>query len=112
MNTRNLIASTMLVAGASLAVCASAQEVTRAQVRQELIEAQHNGLNFVTDASYPDVSPSLASQAAWYKQQNGGGMGAAMTGMSESGRGKLQTSPSGSPACVGPASFCNIYSGS
>jgi hypothetical protein len=39
-------------------------------------------------------------------------MGAAMTGMSESGRGKLQTSPSGSPACVGPASFCNIYSGS
>ena len=39
---------------------AFAQEKTRAEVRQELIEAQDNGLGLVTDESYPDVSPIFA----------------------------------------------------
>jgi hypothetical protein len=47
-----------------------AQGKTRAEVYQELIQAQENGLNFVTDASYPDVSPVFASQVARMKQEH------------------------------------------
>ena len=48
----------------SLALLASssafAQEKTRAEVEQELIQAEHNGLDLVTNESYPDVSPIFA----------------------------------------------------
>jgi hypothetical protein len=48
----------------SLALLASssafAQEETRAEVRQQLIQAEHNGLDLVTDESYPDISPIFA----------------------------------------------------
>lgn len=37
---------------------------TRAQVYQELIDAQLNGLNYVTDTSYPEVHPSFTLQVA------------------------------------------------
>ena len=47
---------------------AFAEGKTRAQVYQELIEAQQNGLNYVTDASYPDVSPVFAQQVAHNKE--------------------------------------------
>ncbi|MFM0206800.1 DUF4148 domain-containing protein [Paraburkholderia sediminicola] len=47
---------------------AFAEGKTRAQVYQELIEAQQNGLNYVTDASYPDVSPVFAQQVAQHKE--------------------------------------------
>nr|WP_157656509.1 DUF4148 domain-containing protein [Burkholderia ubonensis] len=52
MNKRTMIASLILFSGAGIAVGAPAQEKTRAQVRQELIDAQRNGLNFITDTSY------------------------------------------------------------
>lgn len=58
---------------ASVAVLAStsvfAQGKTRAEVYQELVEAQQNGLNYVTDASYPDVSPAFQGTVAYLKQQ-------------------------------------------
>ncbi|PCE33949.1 DUF4148 domain-containing protein [Burkholderia ubonensis] len=108
-----MIASLILFAGVGIAVSAPAQEKTRAQVRQELIEAQHNGLNFITDTSYPVVAPIFEQQVNRLKQQNNdSGMGAAMTGASDTGRAKRQAPPSDPPACVGPVSFCNIYSGS
>ncbi|SMG58899.1 DUF4148 domain-containing protein [Paraburkholderia susongensis] len=47
---------------------AFAQGKTRAQVYQELIEAQQNGLDYITDASYPDVSPVFAHQVEQHKQ--------------------------------------------
>ncbi|NPT45553.1 DUF4148 domain-containing protein [Paraburkholderia sp. 1N] len=47
---------------------AFAEGKTRAQVYQELIEAQQNGLDYVTDASYPDVSPVFAQQVAHHKE--------------------------------------------
>lgn len=47
---------------------AFAEGKTRAQVYQELIEAQQNGLNYVTDASYPDVSPVFAQQVERNKE--------------------------------------------
>ena len=41
---------------------AFAQTKTRAQVYQELIAAQQDGRDFVTDTSYPDVNPIFAHQ--------------------------------------------------
>ena len=56
----------------SLAVIASpgafAQSKTRAEVYQELIEAQQNGLDYVTDTSYPDVNPMFEAQVDRMKQ--------------------------------------------
>ncbi|MGU7778766.1 DUF4148 domain-containing protein [Burkholderia sp. PU8-34] len=113
MNKRTMIASLILFAGAGIAISAPAQEKTRAQVRQELVEAQRNGLNFITDTSYPVVAPIFEQQVATLKQKSSdSGVGAAMTGTSDTGRAKRQTSPSDPTACVGPVSFCNVYSGS
>jgi hypothetical protein len=46
-----------------------AQEKTRAEVYQELVQAKQNGLDFVTDASYPDVSPMYQNTVAYLKQK-------------------------------------------
>ncbi|NPT55031.1 DUF4148 domain-containing protein [Paraburkholderia elongata] len=55
-----------------LAVIASpgafAQGKTRTEVYQELIEAQQNGLNYVTETSYPDVNPMFSAQIDRMKQ--------------------------------------------
>jgi len=47
---------------------AFAQGKTRAEVYQELIEAEQNGLNYVTDTSYPDVNPIFAQQVAQHRE--------------------------------------------
>jgi hypothetical protein len=47
---------------------AFAQGKTRAEVYQELIEAQQNGLDYITDASYPDVNPIFAQQVQQRKE--------------------------------------------
>jgi hypothetical protein len=102
----------ILAAAAGISINAQAQEKTQTQVRQELIEAEHNGLNFVSDASYPDVAPIFEQQVARLKQQNSdSGMGVSTTGTSDAGHIKQET-PSNPSACVGPVSFCTIYSGS
>ena len=49
---------------------AFAQSRTRAEVYQELIEAQQNGLNYVTDTSYRDVNPIFAAQVARMTHEN------------------------------------------
>ena len=48
---------------------AFAQTKTRAQVFQELIQAQQDGRDFVTDTSYPDVNPIFAHQLEQQQQQ-------------------------------------------
>jgi hypothetical protein len=54
MNKRSLIAlSVAFLAIAGTTSNAFAQKKTRAEVRQELIQAENNGLHFVTDTSYP-----------------------------------------------------------
>jgi hypothetical protein len=64
----------LAITAISLAVLTSsgafAQSKTRAEVYQELIEAQQNGLNYVTDTSYPDVNPIFAAQVARMKHQH------------------------------------------
>lgn len=118
MNKRYVLSLSMiLIASAGIASNASAQEKTRAEVRQELIQAENNGLRFVTNTSYPDINPIFAQQAAQLKQQSESGTGADMSGSSAAGQreaaGKAGTDQSRSaiPACVGPVSFCTPYFG-
>lgn len=105
MSIRRVLLATFVAAASLGAVAsASAQGLTRDQVRQQLIDAEANGSRFVTDTSYPDVSPVFAQQVAHGATQHAeSGMGMPATG----------TSAAGAPpkACVGPASFCNIYLG-
>jgi hypothetical protein len=107
-----LTMSVAVFASTSVFSNAFAQEKTRAEVRQELIQAENNGLRFVTDTSYPEVNPIYANQVAQLKQQNDSGVGAAMSGSSNSGGRVGKHSTSGAQACVGPVSFCTPYFGS
>jgi hypothetical protein len=111
MNTKTLIGLS-LVALTSFGIVnsASAGETTRAEVRAELIQAENNGSRFVTDASYPDVSPIFAQQVA-QQQQRSGSVGGVTASTSQSGQ-RIATTPIGSSNCVGPNSFCNLYAGS
>ena len=115
MKTRSLITlSIALFATAGIATSASAQEKSRAEVRQELIQAENNGLRFVTDTSYPAVNPIYEQQVARLQRQAESGSGAPMGGSSAAGHAAV--APIGSSAapssCVGPAGFCTPYFGS
>ncbi|GAB7521617.1 DUF4148 domain-containing protein [Paraburkholderia sp. 2C] len=114
MNTKTLIGLS-LVALTSFGIInsASAGEKTRAEVRAELIQAENNGSRFVTDASYPEVSPIFAQQVAQQQQRSGsaGSVGGVMAGTSQAGQ-RIAATPVGSSNCVGPNSFCNLYAGS
>jgi hypothetical protein len=105
-----------LIALAGAVTNASAQEKSRAEVRQELIQAENNGSRFVTDTSYPDVDPIFSGQVARMQKQSDSGVGGAIAGAGETGHSVKSRSsigaPSTSPACVGPASFCSPYFGS
>ncbi|WP_081772037.1 DUF4148 domain-containing protein [Paraburkholderia nodosa] len=113
MNVRKIM-GVILVAGICGAVVtdANAHEKTRAEVRQELIDAENHGLNLVTDTSYPDASPIYQQRQAQMNAMQDSGTGAGSSGTSESGRKETPPKPSSSDSCVGPVSFCNIYFGS
>ena len=114
MKTWNfLLTAALAISSAALSANASSQGKTRAEVRQKLIDAQNNGLNFVTDASYPDLSPVYQQQAARLKMPHGG-TGSATSGTSDAGQ-KADVPMDNTHAkddCVGPAGFCNPYFGS
>ncbi len=109
-----LTMSVAVLASTSVFSNAFAQEKTRAEVRQELIQAENNGLRFVTDASYPDVSPIYEQQVAQLKAEHGDSdVGADMSGSNASGhRAPMPGNTTRSQACVGPVSYCNLYFGS
>jgi len=93
MNRRSSIALSMVfLAMAGITSNAFAQEKTRVEVRQELIQAENNGLHFVTDTSYPQINPIFEQQAARLKQQSESGVGADMTGSSATGTTTFTTS--------------------
>ena len=106
----------IVLASASIVSNVSAQEKTRAQVRLELIQAENNGLRFVTDTSYPEVAPVFAQQAARLKQQDDSGTGPETSGSSAAGHRSAaavdRTARGHTPSCVGPVSFCTPYFGS
>src|SRR5258708_19518518 len=77
MNRRSSIALSMVfLAMAGITSNAFAQEKTRIEVRQELIQAENNGLHFVTDTSYPEINPIFEQQPARLEQQSESGVGA------------------------------------
>ncbi|MGR3908104.1 DUF4148 domain-containing protein [Burkholderia sp. SR8] len=114
MNTHWLVAATVAaISVASVATPASAQALTRAQVRQQLIDAENDGLRFVTDTSYPAVSPLFQRQAQQMPQQQAEtAVGSAPAATSEAGRPTVLPPHPRAGACVGPESFCTLYFGS
>jgi Domain of unknown function (DUF4148) len=103
----------LLTLSAAVLVSSSAfaQGLTRAEVRQQLVEAQQNGSEYVTNASYPDISPVFQSQAA-NQQKNANAYGGVKAGSNMSAPRASTTRTQSPEACVGPVSFCNIYAGS
>jgi hypothetical protein len=122
MKVRNILGSILTAAICGAAVTdAGAQGKTRAEVRQELIDAENHGLNLVTDSSYPDVSPIYQQRLDQMNSVQGSGTGAGSSGTSASGTSasgaknvppNSPRSPGSTDDCVGPVSFCNIYFGS
>jgi hypothetical protein len=104
--------SVAVLASTSVFSNAFAQETTRAQVRQELIQAENNGSRFVTDTSYPEVNPIFAHQVAQLKQQSTSDVGSSMSGSSASGQPASMNRKTSGAACVGPVDFCTPYFGS
>lgn len=107
-----LTLSVAVLASTSVFSNAFAQEKTRDEVRQELIQAENNGSRFVTDTSYPEVNPIFAQQVAQLKQQNTVAVGGEMSGSTNSGKRVDSFGKNGNAACVGPTSFCTPYFGS
>jgi hypothetical protein len=107
-----LTMSVAVFASTSVFSNAFAQEKTRAEVRQELIQAENNGLRFVTDTSYPEVNPIYANQVAQLKQQSDTGVGAATSGSSNSGERVATHGMRAAESCVGPVSYCTPFFGS
>jgi Domain of unknown function (DUF4148) len=103
--------SIAIVATAGTSGLAFAQEKTRAEVRQELIQAENNGLRFVTDASYPEVEPAFEAQAAQLKTANDSGIGAAAAGASSAGKSTAAAPDTDGLSCVGPVNFCTPHFG-
>jgi hypothetical protein len=107
-----LTVSIAALVSTGFASSAFAQEKTRAEVRQELIQAEQNGSRFVTDTSYPEVAPIYQQQVA---QQNSAqaSEGAGMAGTHESGS-RMPGTGAGTDmsSCVGPVSYCSLYFGS
>ncbi|AOI63673.1 hypothetical protein WT83_21190 [Burkholderia territorii] len=114
MNTHWLVAAMVAAMSvASVATPASAQALTRAQVRQQLIDAENNGLRFVTDASYPEVSPLFRQQAERMpRRQAETAVGSDPAAASGAGKPTELPSRPRAVACVGPESFCTPYFGS
>jgi hypothetical protein len=104
--------SVAVLASTSVFSNAFAQEKTRAEVRQELIQAENDGSRFVTDTSYPEVNPIFAQQVAQFKQQNNSGVGSGMSGSSASGQRVPMNHKASGAACVGPVDFCTPFFGS
>jgi Domain of unknown function (DUF4148) len=93
-NCRVAVILALAVSAVAFSANASAQQKTRAEVRQELIEAECNSRNFVTDTSYPDISPIYEQQAARLKLLHDSG------GAERSGAGAADGGPA-EGACTG-----------
>jgi hypothetical protein len=89
-------------------------EVTRAQVRADLVRLEQAGYDPAAsgDANYPDdvlaAEAKVSAEDAAVAQQSG--MGGVASSTSHSGGPMRSTSPR--DTCVGPAGYCSLYFGS
>ncbi|CAB3773648.1 DUF4148 domain-containing protein [Paraburkholderia humisilvae] len=106
MNIKSIIAASLIaVASLGMATSASAAGKTRAEVRQELIDAQANGLNYTDGTYYPEASPGFTAQVEHMREQ-------AKVKRDDEHDGKsVQNAVEFERACVGPRSFCQTYFG-
>jgi hypothetical protein len=103
--------SIALLSTAAMSTVASAQAKTRDEVRQELIQAENNGSQLVTDTSYPDVAPIFESRVAQLKRNTDSGTGTEPMGTSAAGKAVIAAPRTDHSTCVGPVSFCTPYFG-
>lgn len=112
MKARSVMAA-MVAASIGIGSYAYAEPMmgkTRAQVRQELIEAQQSGWRYVTDASYPGISAMHAGRA---EKQAADTQVASANEPAPKAVSSGRAQPAGRRSdCEGPVSFCNIYFGS
>jgi hypothetical protein len=98
--------SAVLLASSS----AFAQGVTRAEVQQQLVQAEQSGSRLVTDASYPEVAPIYQNQLA-HQRPVTSAYGGVASGSTASGT-RIPMTMSSNASCVGPRTFCDPYAGS
>jgi hypothetical protein len=119
------VAIAAMLAAPIVSFAQSNEPVTRAQVRAELVQLEKAGYNPTAgdNATYPvAIQAAEAKVVAEDASSNGNslaradtensGVGGTLAGTSASGAGHSRHSRMNGQACVGPASFCNIYFGS
>lgn len=132
MKTLAIVAITGALASPALALAQQSpdQPVTRAQVRNDLVQYEQAGYNpaLGDNAHYPtDVQAAEARVSQQDDAQlTNTAVGGVPAGSSASGGGTYETMPSaaypsypsyraggmyGATGCSGPQSFCNVYSG-
>ncbi|CAB3774433.1 DUF4148 domain-containing protein [Paraburkholderia humisilvae] len=105
------IATLLALSAAALVPTASAQGITRAEVRQQLIAAENSGSRLVTETSYPNTG-LIYSHRVKRATEQAGDTGGTPVGTSQTGKLPRNSSHNRTSAdCVGPVSFCNIYFG-
>ncbi|WP_415774562.1 DUF4148 domain-containing protein [Paraburkholderia sp. J94] len=116
MKTGRSIALSLLVAAAAgYATVSSAQGLTRADVRADLVRVEQAGYSPAggDDANYPAEIQAAEAKVAAHQPQNAkanDAVGGAPMGTSAAGTRVAPKKP-GPLECVGPASFCNVYFG-
>jgi len=91
---------------------AIAQGLSRAQVQQQLVEAQQNGTQHVTNSSYPDLGRVYQSQDPNPQTKAASAYGGVPSDTAVYGSHALFPGTASREACVGPVSFCDLYKGS
>jgi uncharacterized protein DUF4148 len=104
------IGALLALAATGCVSTASAQGLSRAEVRQQLIDAENNGSRLVTETSYPNIGLIYSHQARSATGQADGN-GGTPAGSSQTGKPERSRHDARSDDCVGPVSFCNIYFG-
>jgi hypothetical protein len=111
-----IVLSLLVAAAASYATVGSAQGLTRAEVRADLIHLEQAGYNPAggDDANYPAEIQAAEAKVAAQDQQRAAQVDDAVGGMpagtSDAGT-RIAPKKPGPQECVGPASFCNVYLG-
>jgi hypothetical protein len=114
---RSIALSLLVAVAAGYATVSSAQGLTRADVRADLVRVEQAGYNpsLGEDADYPaDIQAAEARIAAVAQQRAAkanDAMGGAPMGTSAAGTG-VTSRHARQQECVGPAGFCDIYFGS
>jgi hypothetical protein len=90
---------------------AFAQELSRSEVHQQLVQSEQDGLRSYTNASDPVIGSIYQDQAA-LQQNDADSYGGVAARSAESTARAVMPAAASRDACVGPHSFCDIYAGS